>query len=815
MSDPPGVQASLGIEAVEWSADGENLIVRITGRWRRRRPAYGGQPTLVVESQGSRHRFPATPEPPGLTGTAPGIWRIGFTVPAALAPDLATRSWLLFGGVVVRLPEAVEAAQADAGPVLEELATGAGATTEAPAAPRPVDAVAPTGDPARRAQSDRPADRAQAERTVAPSAAPNVRRVEHAASELVGRIDEFERMLTQARVESRRLIRRLAEGARERRAVEQLAHAERLRRLEVEEELAARERDVERSRLTLAELATTEDRVRELEREMAGLRRQADEAEQVAAAACAARGRTERREAERTLAERRQKERALADQQLAQRRGLSRERELVALRADAASRSRVTAEPTGSAIPEEPPESAGATSAAPAPEADPAPAAQPLEPVVEALTAEIELRAASEARLRARLGVAEGRFETRVDAEGELAATLAQLRAEFASLHSDLEYERANRVAAERRARELEHALGEQRARTARANTAIEELREALEGLRAAVPAAPPPESRAAIEPERFSDALVRLRETIAPAEGAEPGPEGAEPPEAPADGLEPPAAPADDAETGPSPDDAEADHVPDEAALEPQTPRVQFVGRPWLGRVFTALARKDAARAGRLLLDLLPAQAASYHGSVAYDLVLGRDVGTVAVTLRDGQLKVATRSSPREPGVVDFQAVGSPGRLARLLTAGWVRRRTKLGLARVRGDRQHVSALESLIDSPLSLAELHDAGVRLDPLMALTMVSLMIERRWTRGEKFTLALEEAGVARAFLKVRRRSRPVVLEAESPDRVSITVVAEADSLLAVLAGRPDAAIEVRGDERALSTLLEWINRAQCG
>jgi hypothetical protein len=807
MSDPPGVQASLGIEAVEWSADGENLIVRITGRWRRRRPAYGGQPTLVVESQGTRHRFPATPEPPGLTGTAPGIWRIGFTVPAALAPDLATRSWLLFGGVVVRLPEAVEAAQADAGPVAAERAAGTGVATDAPSAPRPVEGVPPPADPARRAQSEPPADHAQSEppadhvqseRMIVPSAAPQARRVEQAASELVGRIDEFERMLTQARVESRKLLRRLAEAARERRAVDQLAHAERLRRLEVEEELAARERDVERSRLTLAELATTEDRVRELEREMAGLRRQADEAEQVAAAACAARERTERREAEQRLAERREKERALADQQLAQRRGLSRERELVALRVDAASRSRVPAEPptpagparsAGSAIPEPSPENAGAP---------------PLDTVVEALRAEIELRAASEARLRARLGVAEGRFETRVDAEGELAATLAQLRAELASLHSDLEYERANRMAAERRAHELEGSLDQQRARTARANTAIAELRQALEGLRAAVPAAPAPEPRAAIAPERFSDALVRLRETIAPADGAEPGPEGTERPEAAVEGLEPREFLVD-----------VADAASDEADSEPQAPRVQFAGRPWLGRVFAALARKDAARAGRLLLDLLPAQAASYPGSVAYDLVLGRDVGTVAVTLRDGQLEVATRSSPREPDVVDFQAVGSPGRLARLLTAGWVRRRTKLGLARVRGDRQYVSALESLVDSPLSLAELHEAGVRLDPLMALTIVSLMIDRSWTRGEKFTLALEEAGAARAYLKVRRRSRPVVLEAESPDRVSITVVAEADSLLAVLAGRPDAAIEVRGDERALSTLLEWINRAQCG
>jgi hypothetical protein len=247
----------------------------------------------------------------------------------------------------------------------------------------------------------------------------------------------------------------------------------------------------------------------------------------------------------------------------------------------------------------------------------------------------------------------------------------------------------------------------------------------------------------------------------------------------------------------------------------EPEIPRLQIVGRPWLEQVFTALARRDSARAGRLLLDLLPAQGAAYDRPVAYDLVLGRDVGTVAVTLRDGQLELASRSSAREPAAVDFQAIGSPGRIARLLTARWVRRRTKLGLARVRGDRRHLEALQALIRTPLSLAELHEAGVRMDPQMALTLVSLMIEPARTKGEEFTVALEEAGAASAFLKIRSRSRPRVLEAESADRVTTTVVVEGESLLAVLAGDRAAATEVRGDERALSTLLEWIKRAQCG
>ena len=66
MSELPGTSA-VSIEAVEWSAEsGGNLNVRITGRWRRRRPVSTGQPTLVIEAEGRRHRYPAMPEPPSV-----------------------------------------------------------------------------------------------------------------------------------------------------------------------------------------------------------------------------------------------------------------------------------------------------------------------------------------------------------------------------------------------------------------------------------------------------------------------------------------------------------------------------------------------------------------------------------------------------------------------------------------------------------------------------------------------------------------------------------------------------------------------------
>src|SRR3984885_6201926 len=95
MTDLP---SSLGIEAVELLAEGagapRSVTVRVTGRWRRRWPELRGQAMLVFDGPAGRQRFLATPEPPSLTGAAPGTWRMSFSVPADLAPALPGRTFL-------------------------------------------------------------------------------------------------------------------------------------------------------------------------------------------------------------------------------------------------------------------------------------------------------------------------------------------------------------------------------------------------------------------------------------------------------------------------------------------------------------------------------------------------------------------------------------------------------------------------------------------------------------------------------------------------------------------------------------------------
>jgi hypothetical protein len=118
MTDSPAVPAALGVESVQWLAEGgESLTVRITVRWRGRPPTWTAQPLLVVEAHGRRHRFPALPEPSSFGGAATGTWRITFPVPTSLAPHIGSRAWLQLGAVIVPLPVEIQRRSAAAAPL--------------------------------------------------------------------------------------------------------------------------------------------------------------------------------------------------------------------------------------------------------------------------------------------------------------------------------------------------------------------------------------------------------------------------------------------------------------------------------------------------------------------------------------------------------------------------------------------------------------------------------------------------------------------------------------------------------------------------
>src|SRR5205085_9892825 len=188
---------------------------------------------------------------------------------------------------------------------------------------------------------------------------------------------------------------------------------------------------------------------------------------------------------------------------------------------------------------------------------------------------------------------------------------------------------------------------------------------------------------------------------------------------------------------------------------------------KPWLAKVFRALAAHDPSEAGRLLLAMLPAQRAADPHPVAYDLILS-DVLVAHVTVGSAAAHTAFDATARPRSEVDFQLVGELASIARLLTAGPVRRRLRARrrIARVRGDRRRLTALDRLIRAPLSLRQLHAAGVRLDPMLAFTLAGLAIEPSWTAGERFTIGHREARspAPDAYLHVRDGKPPLACAA---------------------------------------------------
>jgi len=749
MTDLP---SSLGIEAVELVAEGphpRSVTVRVTGRWRRRRAELRGQAMLVVEGPVGRQRFLAIPEPPSLTGAAPGTWRMSFSVPTALVPVLPGRTFLQLGGVMVPLPIGEmrvegEGPSTPAAPPGVELPTVAEPAETPPVAPSPVARAGPDILEARRARSFE-------------LAAESARR---RAAELAVDVERLERELDGARAESERL--RMAIGERERRlrTAEQQVHAEEALRADIEQELS------ERTRTARHDLAALHGRVADLERELTRMRRAVDEAGHLAAAAEAARA-----EAERRLAERPQPEPVLAEPAPAP--------------------------------------------AAPAPAPVPAPSVS--SPRTEAMRRELELhhvtpaapspsgrsRPAERATDRLALRLETVMTDRRVagSSGGERTAVLER---ELAAAHQQIETQRAE-IEAQREDAEA------QRRRTARAYEAIEFVRRELRLIRATVPlsAPPPPASPSPppagptppvagpVQAERLSEALARLRERT-PAPTPEPAAEpAAEPGADPA--AEPPARAAEPTQPQPSP------------SARPV--------KPWLGGVFRALAKQDASMAGHLLLGLLPAQRAADPHPVAYDLVLS-DVLCAHITVDSTQAYVALDPTTRPLPEVDFQLVGDLASIARLLRAGPVRRR--LGrlapgrrMARLRGDRARLPALDALIGARLTLAELEAAGVELDPLLALTVAALMIEPGWTAGERFTIAHRspEDASPGSYLHVRD-GRPPLASAEAPHGPVATVLeSPAADLLGVLAGATDARLV--GEEHPLVLLRQWLDRAQSG
>jgi hypothetical protein len=398
--------------------------------------------------------------------------------------------------------------------------------------------------------------------------------------------------------------------------------------------------------------------------------------------------------------------------------------------------------------------------------------------------------------------------------------------------------ERERRAEAEHRVAALERMLAQRTERWTRAYAEIDEIRDEIGELRrvfahiesaAAAPAGP----AGPIEADRLSDALARLREQAAPPEGgagdaAEPGPAPTEPEtlhvppgEVPADryaplsqrSIPPPGTEA--AQPSPS-----AQAIPPPPAIPTSVPPPAPAPPPpattaWLWPIFRAWIREDPLLAGQLLLHLLPAWPAVHPLPVACDLILG-DRACVQVTVGAGNVDVRHTDGPRRPEDVHFQVRADLARLARTVAAGRVRRRLGRGMARVSGDHDAFARMALLVRSPLTLAEVHAAGVRLDPELLFCLIARMIDPAWTVGERFTLAhrLPHSATASVHLEVRDGAPVSTAGGPPAGPADTTVVAEPEALPGALAtASPAPVLTVEGRPEPLARLAEWLERAQ--
>jgi hypothetical protein len=837
MSELPGTSA-VSIESVEWAAEsGGNLTVRITGRWRRRRPVSTGQPTLVIEAEGRRHRYPAMPEPPSVGGTGPGVWRLTFTVPGWMAPELG-RTWLQFGTVIVPLPVAVPA-PGEGVPARVAPPSGEGASASSAAPPPPAPQPAPQPPPPQPSSPQRLSPSSDRPPPPPPSPSPGrdpdepeePRDFDQArgVTELTQRVETLEDELRDARAVRDELAASLEERERKRRIAEQRAHAEQALRRDLARRLSTSAQEADRARQAMGDLAAAEERIRSLEDELQRARRRSDEAEQVAAAATVARQRAER-------------ERELAEQKL-QRRAEAGSAETARLRFEhqlrgrwAGQAMRIPAEPAAGAqpaiypeavrpgpaampvlvaplplVPPRPPSPSPAPYLAPAPAPAPAPGTGDPD-VVAGLRAELQSRARADAGLRARLIDAESRLAARVVLERRTSAVLTELRVELDSLGGELTRERTLRVDAQRRAADLERELRDARVASLGAYKAIGELRQALARMAAPPEPAPKPAPKPTPAPERAATRQPIPVPKPAPAPVRQPEPMAALPAPVPAAGTVEPAR-LNDALSR-----LRQTIAPYDAPAAPSTALVrapsmhEALTRPSLERAFRTMARSDPDAAGRLLLELLPLQRVVYPHPVTYDLVLAPD-RCVWVSVPNGTPTIEVQTAPRPRQEVDFQVIGEPARIARLLTTGRWRRIFGRRAARVRGRREGVAALSSLLGAPLDLGALHHAGVRPDPLISFGLLAAMIDPAWTATERFTFAHASPGASRTYLVVAE-GRPLAATRIAPEGgPSTTMHCTTADLLAALAGEPVPGVRVDGDVGAYLSLRKWIKRAQ--
>jgi hypothetical protein len=235
-----------------------------------------------------------------------------------------------------------------------------------------------------------------------------------------------------------------------------------------------------------------------------------------------------------------------------------------------------------------------------------------------------------------------------------------------------------------------------------------------------------------------------------------------------------------------------------------PLAPRAVVPGTegPWLRGALELLAVRDPELAARLLVALLPAQAARID--LAYD-VHAHAHAPVRVVLAGGR-GTLDAPSPAAPGA--FALTGTVAALAPIAAggAGW-----RLRGARVRGSRRALLGLLRRRRAPVGLGDLVASGLVLDPALLLHAVAAAVPAALTASQAFGIAYD---LGDRVVEVRATDgAPLAVTPGRRTRVAAIVHTEPAALLALLAATPGAAAAVTGDARAVALVHGWFDRAR--
>jgi hypothetical protein len=238
----------------------------------------------------------------------------------------------------------------------------------------------------------------------------------------------------------------------------------------------------------------------------------------------------------------------------------------------------------------------------------------------------------------------------------------------------------------------------------------------------------------------------------------------------------------------------------------------------PWLPRGLRDMALHDPEACGRLMLQLLPAHGLVESRNMRYDLVI-EEVGCLAVMLRAGQVSIAEQLEPRPMSEVEFRLTAALADFGAVLAGGRVRRLGMGARVTVAPHRRWLESLRALAQTPLSLQELHDAGVRLDPTLAYRVLALSIEPQWTARRRFTMLHEVEGApAHSCCVYVDGERPVSIVSPPPrqSRASVRVRCPRNLFVPLLTGeltRGDEQRLVDGDVDSFTALQDWLARIE--